>query len=352
MPAPRKRAASRGKASGRNRKSKVDYHLFILSTLILILFALIAALVLTLRPPVGEDLFTSAESPPQASPEAAPEKPSPSPRTVGPSPSPGGPEESPETPSPAPTSPRPSPAPSRRPSPRPSPRPAAGELVIVIDDVGHNVHDIKPFLDFPGELTFAVLPGLPHTADCVKMLQAAGREYILHLPMEAIDDLDPGPGALTGDPSPAEIHAILVADLADVPGARGINNHMGSKFTQDLGLMRQVLRFAKSRGLYFIDSKTISGTVTSLAAELEGYTAWERDVFLDNASDKASIRAMLNQGLAKASASGRAVMIGHVWSANLAQALMELYPELVEEGYSLTTISRIMRNMDDDGSGD
>ncbi len=35
-------------------------------------------------------------------------------------------------------------------------------------------------------------------------------------------------------------------------------------------------------------------------------------------------------------------MIGHVWSAELAQTLMDIYPQLIEEGYSLSTISHYM----------
>ncbi len=35
-------------------------------------------------------------------------------------------------------------------------------------------------------------------------------------------------------------------------------------------------------------------------------------------------------------------MIGHVWSSELAAVLEELYPELVEQGFSLSTISKIM----------
>jgi polysaccharide deacetylase 2 family uncharacterized protein YibQ len=56
---------------------------------------------------------------------------------------------------------------------------------------------------------------------------------------------------------------------------------------------------------------------------------------------------MFRDGQKIAEKHGRAVMIGHVWSAELAQTLMELYPELVSEGYSLSTISKIMVGDDD-----
>jgi uncharacterized protein len=337
MPRSVKGASRKRNASGRGGAKKLDYKLFVLSSLVLVLFALLVVLILTQNPPVSESIFAPSEEPWES--EAPVASPAPS-----------------ATPGESPVPPRKSPAPSpRRPAPSPlrtaSPR-RGGEIVIVIDDVGHNSYQLEPFLDLPFDLTFAVLPGLPHTKECVKMLEAAGRDYILHMPMEAIDGSDPGPLALTSGMSPKELHDALASALEQVPGALGMNNHMGSATTRDLAAMRHVLRFAKKRKLYFLDSRTISESAARKAAHLEGYSVWERDVFLDNAPDKASIRAMAEEGKKVASSSGRAVMIGHVWSSELAQALMDLYPELVEEGYDLTTISKIMMDKDDEGPRD
>jgi polysaccharide deacetylase 2 family uncharacterized protein YibQ len=350
MPRSAKGASRKRKASGRGGAKRLDYKLFVLSSLVLVLFSLIVVLILTQKPPVSESVFAPSEEPWESeAPEASGAAPSPG---ESPEASPGpslGPEESsvPPRKSPAPSPRRPTPGPLPSASPR-----RGGELVIVIDDVGHNSYQLEPFLALPFDITFAVLPGLPHTKECVKMLQAAGREYILHMPMEAIDGSDPGPLALTSGMSPKELHDALAAALERVPGARGMNNHMGSATTRDLAAMRHVLRFAKKRKLYFLDSRTIGETVARKAAHLEGYSVWERDVFLDNAQDKTSIRAMTEEGKKVASTSGRAVMIGHVWSAELAQTLMDLYPELVEEGYDLTTISKIMLDKDDEGPRD
>jgi polysaccharide deacetylase 2 family uncharacterized protein YibQ len=60
----------------------------------------------------------------------------------------------------------------------------------------------------------------------------------------------------------------------------------------------------------------------------------------------------IDVGKKKAEKSGAAVMIGHVWSAELAQTLSDLYPMLVEEGFSLSTISRVMLGEFDADSGD
>jgi hypothetical protein len=77
-------------------------------------------------------------------------------------------------------------------------------------------------------------------------------------------------------------------------------------------------------------------------------STWERSVFLDNTPDKASMLHYIAEGAKIAEKRGYAVMIGHVWSASLAQTLADLYPQLMEQGFSLSTISRIMMATDDD----
>ena len=61
-----------------------------------------------------------------------------------------------------------------------------GTLVFVIDDAGNNLRELEPFLNISGPLTIAVLPGLPHSAEAAKRIREAGKEVILHQPMEAL----------------------------------------------------------------------------------------------------------------------------------------------------------------------
>lgn len=223
-----------------------------------------------------------------------------------------------------------------------------GTLVFVIDDVGYNVWQLKPFLELPFPLTMAVLPGVPHTDEAVRLVQTAGKELILHQPMEAIDGSDPGPRAIMTDMDDDTIRQTIRANLAQVHGAVGINNHMGSKATSDTRTMTIVLDEARRAGIYVLDSLTIGDSVIHSVASLMRQTTWERAVFLDNMPDKASILHYINEGTKVAEKRGYAVMIGHVWSAELAQTLSELYPQLIEQGFSLSTISRIMMDKDDD----
>jgi uncharacterized protein len=201
---------------------------------------------------------------------------------------------------------------------------------------------LQAFLKLPFPLTIAVLPGLPNSERAARALRAAGKELILHQPMQAVGGQNPGPGAILLGMSQAEVERVVEANLASVPGAIGLNNHMGSAATADLGIMEAVAAVAKKRGIYYLDSRTTSDTTVSVAARREGIRYWERDVFLDNTPDRASIMRSVEDGKKRAVKDRPAVMIGHVWSAELAQTLTDLYPQLVSEGFSLSTISRFM----------
>ena len=227
-------------------------------------------------------------------------------------------------------------------------RKTRGILVFVIDDAGHNEWQLDPFLALPGPITIAVLPGLPFTTKAAASVRNAGKELLLHQPMEALAGLDPGPGVIRADMDDATIRRILRTNLAQVPGAAGVNNHMGSRATSDVRVMSTVLNELSSAGVYFLDSLTIGDSVVHSVASLMRQSVWERSVFLDNTPDRASMLHYIAEGTKIAEKRGYAIMIGHVWSAELAQTLADLYPQLMEQGFSLSTISRIMMDSDDD----
>lgn len=226
------------------------------------------------------------------------------------------------------------------------------QLIIVLDDAGHNLWQLQAFLELPFPLTIAVLPGLPYTAESARLSSQAGKELILHQPMEAINGQDPGPGSIASEMDDEAVRQRLRANMAQLEGASGMNNHMGSRATADTRLMDLVLAEVRAAGWYFLDSLTTHASVAAVVAESLNMKIWERTVFLDNSPERAEIVARIRDGLRVADQRGYAVMIGHVWSAELAQTLADLYPQLVEEGYSFSTISRLMMGIDDADIGD
>lgn len=236
---------------------------------------------------------------------------------------------------------------------RPDPRRRKGRVAFVIDDAGNNLRELGPFLDLPFPLTVAVLPGLPHSAEAARRIRAAGKEVILHQSMEAVGGQNPGPGAIYLGMGPDEVRRVLAANLSEVGPVVGMNNHQGSKITADRATMEVVLAFCRDNGIYFLDSRTTADSAARDAAAKLGMGIRERDVFVDNIQERAAMIRFVQEGLQKAEKKGAAVMIGHAWSSELADTLSQLYPELVEQGFSLSTISQIMMGTyEDEDTGD
>jgi len=217
-----------------------------------------------------------------------------------------------------------------------------GTLVFVIDDAGNNLRELEPFLKVPGHLTIAVLPGLPHSAEAAKRIREAGKEVILHQPMEAIGGQDPGPSAIYSGMGASEIREILARNIAEVGPVKGINNHQGSKVTMDAEAMKTILSFCAENKLYFLDSRTTTETAAPKVAAQLGIKIAERNIFIDNEQNIDSMRRYISGGLTRAQRNGLAVMIGHTWSPDLAPLLNEQYKTLSEQGYTIKKVSDII----------
>ena len=234
-------------------------------------------------------------------------------------------------------------APEVKPSPPALPRAAAGAtLYVVIDDAGYSLRELEPFLAFPQPITISILPHLRRSTEAAERSRAAGKEVMLHLPMEASNGADPGPGAITVDLDDAAIRERVVAAFESVPTAVGANNHMGSRATADRRVMDVVVSVLRQNGGWFLDSRTTAQTVAGAAAESAGVPFVERDVFLDNQRTHDYIRAALLDGLQLAGERGYAVMIGHVMVPELAEVLMEMYPAILASGFTFSPLSDLI----------
>jgi polysaccharide deacetylase 2 family uncharacterized protein YibQ len=216
-----------------------------------------------------------------------------------------------------------------------------GSISVVIDDVGNNIEELKPFLKFPGCITFAVLPLLRYSRESSRLIREAGKDVLLHLPMEAHNGTDPGPGAILASLDPGTIEATLNADLESVPGAIGVNNHMGSKATADIGVMEVVLSSLKEKGLFFLDSRTTPETRVKEAAKLTDIPLLERSIFLDNEKTIEAVRAQFEKGLKIAEETGNCVLIGHLQNKIVLDVLWEFLPLMEKMSYKLITLKEL-----------
>ncbi|MBU8912652.1 MAG: divergent polysaccharide deacetylase family protein [Spirochaetales bacterium] len=218
---------------------------------------------------------------------------------------------------------------------------APGTLYLILDDAGNNLEPFPAFLEFPGPLAVAVLPQLPYSVEAAALTAAAGKEIMLHLPMEAVGGANPGPGAVTVGMSDRDILRVIGENLGSVPGAIGVNNHMGSRATSDQRIMEIVLADLQRRELFFIDSRT---TVDTVARPVAGYLRTpfaERHIFLDNERSRDAILAAIRGALELAHTQDQVVMIGHATVPELATILNEIYPVLTEHGYRFGLVSEL-----------
>jgi len=217
--------------------------------------------------------------------------------------------------------------------------PAPATIALVIDDVGYLLAPGLRAIALPGPLAYSVLPHTPYAVSLAEAAHRAGKEVMLHLPMEPREGLSLGPGGLLHTMNHLELSQTLRTDLALIPHIRGVNNHMGSLLTQQSEAMAWVMADIKSHeGLFFIDSRTTAATVALDAAQKAGLSATRRDLFLDNVSQPAAIRVQFARLVALARLQGTALGIAHPRPATL-QMLEDLLPRLPALGVRLRPVS-------------
>jgi len=186
-------------------------------------------------------------------------------------------------------------------------------LAIVVDDVGYNLAQAERLLKAPGKLTLGILPFAPHSPAIARRAQIAGKEVILHQPMEPIATpySRSERGTLTMQMSAEHFNQHFADALAAVPYAVGVNNHTGSLLTQHREPMSRLMRKMRARGLFFLDSRTTAQTVALSTARDWQVPAIRRDVFLDHALDRKSMNHEFDRALRIARRQGHAVLIAH-----------------------------------------
>ena len=211
-------------------------------------------------------------------------------------------------------------------------------LVIIIDDLGHQLSNGRRAADLPGAVTLSILPYTGHGDRIAKRGHQAGKEIMLHAPMSNLANQPLGAGGLTPELSEEEFRATLTASLLQIPHVKGVNNHMGSELTQYRLQMGWLMEELKAQTLYFVDSRTSSDTVAASVAKEYGLPHLSRQVFLDNEPNREAIEERFNTAVSRAKKDGLAVAIGHPYKATL-DYLTEVLPTLGEQNIELVTVS-------------
>lgn len=216
-------------------------------------------------------------------------------------------------------------------------------IAIVIDDVGVDQRRAPRAIALPGPLTLSFLTYARNLDVQTRAAMEAGHELMVHIPMEpSSHTVDPGPNVLRVEDSAEQTLERLRWGLAQFEGYVGLNNHMGSKFTQDNTGVRTVLEEVGKRGLLFLDSRTAAGSVAAGLAQELGVPFATRNVFLDHVDDEDEIRHRLAQTERLARKNGAVVAIGHPHDTTL-KVLEEWLPTVADKGLMLVPISELVR---------
>jgi polysaccharide deacetylase 2 family uncharacterized protein YibQ len=216
-------------------------------------------------------------------------------------------------------------------------------VVVVIDDMGVDVKRSSRIIDLPGPLTTSFLTYAKDLQAQADRAHGHGHELMVHFPMEPKSStIDPGPDVLRTSLSPDEIDRRLKRGLDSFTGYVGINNHMGSKFTEYGPGMEQVMRALKARGLLWLDSRTTAKSVGIEMARKWGVPHADRHVFLDNDESVASVNHQLAELERIAQKQGYAIAIGHPRDQTIS-ALRAWLPTLSKKGLVLVPLSTVVR---------
>ena len=215
---------------------------------------------------------------------------------------------------------------------------------IIIDDVGfRDAGDIRRLLGNDLTITLSIMPFRRFTSEALKLAAETGTPYLLHMPMEPKVATElPGEGAiLAGDPDAVILHKLDRAFSA-VNGAIGMNNHMGSRATEDRRAMESVVGFLRENGYFVVDSRTSNHSLLFDTAQKNQVKCATMTGYIDIIGARDSIRMRLNELAGAALKNGPVIIIGHDRTATIDVLEKEL-PRLVARGIRLVPVSEIVR---------
>lgn len=217
------------------------------------------------------------------------------------------------------------------------------QIAIIIDDIGHDMKLVHDLLSINEEITFAILPFVAHSRQAAETLHKAGRETLLHLPMEPLSypKEKPGDGALFTDMSHEELIEQLNKNLDCVPYISGVNNHMGSRFMADEDKLTVIFRQLKKRNLFFIDSRTTGKSKADVASGKVRLKIASRRIFLDNERDYAKIYQILMNAAEGDASRTPMIIIGHPYPETI-RVLRDASGVLRQKGVEIVPVSKLL----------
>lgn len=186
-------------------------------------------------------------------------------------------------------------------------------MAIVIDDMGEDLRLARGLAATGLKITFSIWPSSSHVKKVAEIARKSGNEIMVHMPMQpqGYPKVNPGKDALLEGMTRDRIVQLVSEAIKKVPNATGLNNHMGSRFTEILPEMKAAMLPLKTKGFFFLDSRTTPDSVARKACSYAGITLYERNIFLDNVKDVSAIEYQLAKAEKIALKHGQSIAIGH-----------------------------------------
>lgn len=204
------------------------------------------------------------------------------------------------------------------------------KLAIVIDDIGNSKEHGEEVLAFK-DITIAIIPELKYSLYFANKGKELGKDILVHIPMEPKnkDKYSDETKILKTDMNGDEIRQLTETFLKSVPFAKGVNNHMGSKFTEDNQKLQYFFDVLKNKKLFFLDSRTSPESKAYDTGVMLGIKSYKRNIFLDHEISEDKISEQLDKAVKEAYANGYAIAIGHPHPETI-NVLKKRYKELTQ----------------------
>lgn len=221
---------------------------------------------------------------------------------------------------------------------------STGRIAVVLDDWGYHLESCQAIQDIPQPIAVAVLPGLAYSKAIAECAHDQHKVVMLHLPLEPHQYLEHYPAnyIITTNMRRQRVERLLKENLDEVPFVEGVNNHMGSRATENRHLMSIVFAQLRERGLFFLDSMVTGKSICKDLAREMNIEFTQRDVFLDNKNERSYIEGQFVELAKLARRRGYALAIGHDRPLTL-QIVKEQLDKLQREGFQIVNIKEFLQ---------
>ncbi len=204
------------------------------------------------------------------------------------------------------------------------------KICLIIDDAGYALGPVKEYMELPIAIAIAVLPYLEKSYETAQFVYENKKEVLLHMPMEPKDQaarkIKLYQDEIMSTMNKEQVDKAIDQMLNNIPYAKGVNNHQGSKATEDRSIMRFVLEKLKAEHLFFVDSVTSEKSVGQSMAHEVDIDFGKRDIFLDNVNEYSYVKGQMEKLLNVATKRGQAIGIGHMNRKNTYQVIKDYIP--------------------------